>query len=159
MIVPYWPEDEEVQNEYKQILADNLRHFHVGQTGTSCVFVDHEKETIAGIVHINNYHPTYGLADLSGIFYDKRAFIRSNLITFYEWIFEDLGVTRLNMATTSDNLKAQKINTMLGGSLDAILPMWWGDEPMHLYSLLAPDALRILERLRRHAKKTDDLGA
>jgi len=157
MIVPLWLESEEAEDEYKNILSDNINHFYPGHPGTSCVFIDTVKETVAGIVHINNYQPQYKTADLSGVFFDKRAFTRQNLIYIYQWIFEDLGVTRLNMATTANNRQAQRINTMMGGKLDAILPKWWGDEPMHLYGLLGPDALKYLERLR-HGKKKDDLG-
>ena len=156
---PCWLDDDEAEEHYKEILADNIEHFYVGHSGRSCVWIDTVDETVAGIVHVNNYQPTYHTADLSGIFFDKRAFTRGNIAYIYHWIFVELGVTRLNMATQEHNKAARRINTMMGATLDAILPMYWGDEPMYLYGLLAPTALKQLERFRRNedARKEDDL--
>lgn len=160
MIVPYWLEDgdEDGEESYKQVLADNIEHFHPGQPGRSCIFIDHDNQTVAGIVHLNGYQPLYKTAELTALFFDKRAFTFKNIAYIYEWLFEDLGLTRINMATQKHNRLAQKINEMMGAKFEAELPMYWGDEPMMLYGLLAPDALAYLERIRKHVKKTDDLG-
>lgn len=158
MIVPYWLDSEEAEEEYKQILADNIQHFHTGSPGRSCIFIDTEKEEVAGIVHMNGYQPLYKTGDLTGLFFDKRLVTRKNLIHILEWLFVELGLTRCNMATTKGNRAAQKFNTMLGAVFEAELPMYWGDEPLMLYGLYSPNALKYLERLKKHVKKEDDLG-
>ena len=156
MIVPHWLRDEEAENAYKQILADNITHFHPGCEGRSCVFIDQEKEDVAGIIHVNGYQAHYKTADLTGLFFDKRMCTRENLIYILEWIFVELDITRCNMATQEHNRQARRFNEMLGAKLDAVLPMYWGDEPMYLYSLLKPDVMEYLKRLKKNVRKKED---
>ena len=152
MIAPYWVEDEELEDQYNEILAAHIDHFHVGSVGRSCVFIDYDDETVAGIVHVNGYQPLYKTADLTGLFFDKRMCTRKNILAILEWIFIEMGVTRCNMVTQTNNVQAQKFNTMIGAAFEAALPMLWGDETGLLYGLTAPNALRYIERLKKNVR-------
>jgi len=157
MIVPYWLEDDEAEDQYKAILADHIEHFHAGVPGRSCVFTDHDNETVAGIVHLSGYQPLYKTGDLTGLFFNKRMCTRANILYILEWLFVDLGLTRCNMVTQPHNVQAQRFNTMLGAKLEAVMPMVWGDESAWVYGLLAPDVLKYIERLKNVKQKEDTL--